>query len=236
MHEGHRKRMKEKFLKSGLSGFAEHEALEFLLFFAIKRVNTNDIAHRLIERFGSFSAVLEADERDLVEVEGVGPETALFLKSIPQFSDYYARHRWENQKNIENAMQAGFFCADLIGNLLYETFYVICLDNNRKILAKIKLADGAIDHVNIDMRKLAFEILKFPTKSVIFTHNHPSGILTPSCDDIDLTMRLCDFLQEMEIDVVDHIIVCGNQSVSMAQQGLMDSQVLPRSKKEGLFR
>ncbi len=221
MHEGHRKRMKEKYLKSGLSGFAEHEALEFLLFFSLKRVNTNPIAHRLIKRFGSFSQVLEADIKDLMEVEGVGQETALFLKSIPQFSNYYNRNRWKNVSTLRNCTEAGLFCVDLIGELLYEVFYVVCMDTGHKILATIKLADGVVDKVNVDRRKLMNEVLKYPTKNVILTHNHPGGARTPSDADVSLTEELCEMLEKIGIDVIDHIIVCGQNFISMSECNMM---------------
>lgn len=227
MHEGHRKRVKERYLKSGLSGFAEHEALEFLLFFSIKRKNTNEIAHRLLDRFRSFSGVLEADIRDLLSVEGIGPETALFLKSIPEFSNYYRQNRWKAGSILYTSADAGFYCMDLIGELLHEVFYVICLDKNRKVLASIKLSEGSLESVDFDMRKLTFEVLKYPTKGIILTHNHPSGIGLPSYQDRALTMKVIDHFENMGIDVIDHVIVCGRRFLSMSETGLMDESLPP---------
>ena len=227
MHEGHRKRMKEKYKTSGLSGFAEHEALEFLLFFSLKRVDTNPIAHRLIDRFGSFAGVMEADEKDLAEVEGVGPETALFLKSIPSFGDYYRRSRWKSREMLRTSMETGLYCADLIGELQHEVFYVVCLDKNRKILSNFKLAEGSLERVNVDLRKMTKEILKYPTKGIILTHNHPSGVRTPSEKDRELTLKICDYMENLEIDVIDHIIVCGQTFLSMAETGLMEPTLPP---------
>ena len=227
MHEGHRKRVKDRYLKSGLSGFAEHEALEFLLFFSIKRRNTNEIAHRLLESFGSFAGVLEADERDLIKVEGIGPETALFLKSIPEFSNYYRLNRWSSGSILLTSSDAGFYCMDLIGELLHEVFYVICLDKNRKILASIKLSEGSLESVRVDLRQLTFEVLKYPTKSIILTHNHPSGIGMPSLQDREITMKIVDHFENMHIDVTDHVIVCGRRFLSMSETGLMEPTLPP---------
>lgn len=221
MHEGHRKRMKEKYLKSGLSGFEEHEALELLLFFSLKRVNTNPIAHRLIKKFGSFAQVLDADESELMEVEGVGKETALFLKSIPEFSNFYHRNRWKNLSTLTNKTETGIFCSDLIGELLYEVFYVICLDSGRRILSTIKLSEGVVDRVNVDKRKLLTEVLKYPTKAVVLAHNHPGGAKQASDSDRALTYELCQLLESVGIEVLDHIIVCGRNFLSMEECGMM---------------
>ena len=227
MHEGHRKRVKERYLKSGLSGFAEHEALEFLLFFSIKRKNTNDIAHRLLKQFGSFSGVLEADERDLLKVEGVGEQTAFFLKSLPEISNYYRINRWKARSILYTSADAGFYCMDLIGELLHEVFYVICLDKKKRVLASIKLSDGSLESVHVDLRQLTYEVLKYPTKGIILTHNHPSGIAMPSYQDREITLKIIDHFENMDIDVIDHVIVCGRRFLSMSETGLMEPTLTP---------
>ena len=122
-------------------------------------------------------------------------------------------------------METGLYCADLIGELQHEVFYVICLDKNRKILSKFKLAEGSLERVFLDLRKMTKEILKYPTKAIILTHNHPSGIAAPSEKDRELTLKICDYMENLEIDVIDHIIVCGQTFLSMSQTGLMEPKL-----------
>lgn len=221
VHEGHRKRLKERFIKNGFDDFQPHEIIEFILTYTIPRRDTNVYAHDLIKKFGSFSGVLNAPINQLVEINGITENSAVLLKSIPQMLRFY--HMDINDittlDNIETVKK--YFSNQYIG-LNKEVFKVCCLDNNLKVVSCATISKGNNDRTDITTRLVAEEAIRTNTSNVIVSHNHPNGIPKPSDDDIMFTRILRRGLDGIGIVLFDHVIVGKNDIVlSMKDMGLM---------------
>lgn len=211
MAEGHRGRLKERFLNDGLDGFNEINALEILLFYALPRNDTNPIAHRLLDRFGNFSAVLDADYNDLLEVDGVSDHTATLLKLLPAAARYYESGKIAERKELATLSDIGEFLIRKYVGVIKETVYLILLDNKRCIISVEKVHEGSVSSAAVSVRKMAETALKKRAASVVLAHNHPSGIAVPSPDDILVTKNIREALQTLEIEFIDHFIVAENK-------------------------
>ena len=222
MHKKHRQRLKNRFLEEGLGSFNDHEVLELLLFYAIPRKNTNDLSHRLIKRFSSLSAVFDATVDELCSVEGIGEHAATFIKMIPHFSQYFRELSAKNTYTLENSFSAGQYVCRMIGNLPNEVFSVICLDAKRRILHFEILESGTVSRSSVHPRKVVECAIRHNASSVILAHNHPAGTLTASENDRRLTDTLCELLEGMDIEVIDHIIAAPDDKfLSMSNSSLM---------------
>ncbi len=217
MHEGHRKRMKDRFrLENGFDNFAEHEVLEMLLYSTIARNDTNPLGHELIQRFGSISNVFEASPEDLKQVPGIGENSAFLLSMIPHLARVYTRSKWDKRASLASTEQAGQFAVDLFIGKNYEEFWMIGVDSNRQVFHKKCLTKGTINEVSAYPRLVVQEILKYNVQNVIFTHNHPGGSVYPSEADYVSTEALLTALDAIHVNLIDHIIVSGNSYYSMA--------------------
>ncbi len=222
MHEGHRQRLKQRFLEEGLTSFQDHEVLELLLFYAIPQGDTNPIAHKLLEKFSSISGVFGASVEELCTVKGIKEHSAVFLKAIPAFSQFYASLAVREKKTISTSYDAGQYVCGMIGGLMKEVFAVLCLDAQRKVIAFEILDEGTVSRSDVSPRKVVECAIRYNASQVILAHNHPAGTLCASETDRILTARLCDLLEGMDIMVVDHIIAThGDKYLSMADSSLM---------------
>ena len=221
VHDGHRARKKEQFRTHGLDAFADHEALELLLFYAIPRVDTNPVAHRLIERFGSLDGVLSAPPEELEKVEGVGESAATLLSLILPL---VRRSRMTAAKTpviIGTTQDAGNYFVDLFFGMREERLYEACLDAKGKLLRCAKVADGSVDAVSVNIRVIVENALKCGASAVVLSHNHPSGVALPSADDNATTLAVYDALRTVDIRLLDHIIVADDDFVSIRDNGLL---------------
>ena len=219
IHDGHRKRLKERFQREGLDGFTEIQALELLLFYAIPRQDTNPIAHALLERFGSFANVLEAPMEKLVEVEGVGEHAATLIKSVFALSRYYDLSKVKQEKCLPTIDDCGRYLIPFFKNRRNETVFLLALDAKLKVLSCQEVGEGSINYASIPVRRVVEMALDAGATSVVLSHNHPSGIALPSADDIQTTHRLAAALATVEIVLADHIVVADDDYVSMVQSG-----------------
>ena len=219
IHDGHRAKMRQRFLKGGLENFADHEALELLLYYAIPRRDTNPIAHALMERYGSLSAVLAAPVDDLKKVEGVGESAAVLLKMIPQLTQKarLAEAEWV----LNSSDRAGTFLLELLAGQTHEVVYVLCLDRKGKLITYKRLGEGGISSAGLDIRKLVECAILSSASAVILAHNHPSGIALPSNDDFTATDRAREALKNIDVQLADHIIVADGDFVSLADSGYL---------------
>ena len=221
VHDGHRQRKKEQFRMHGLDAFADHEVLELLLYYAIPRRDTNPVAHRLMERFGSLDGVFSATVEELEEVEGMGKNAATLLAL---WMPLYRRVRTKPKAKetvLNSTEQAGQYFMDLFFGMRREELYEACLDAKGKLLACCRIAEGGVDAVNISTRRLVENALKCGASAVILAHNHPSGIALPSPDDNTTTLALWDALRAVGIPLIDHIIVADEDYVSLRDNGLL---------------
>ena len=223
VHSGHRERLKARFSETGLRGFSPHEVLELLLFFAIPRQDTNPIAHRLLEKFGSISGVFDASEPSLKEVEGIGDNAACLLKLIPEVARLY-----EESKNsiglilTQTETIAQYIIPKFIGKN-NEHILVICLDQKGKLLSSKFLSEGSIDRVSVNIREIAKYALEMQASNIILAHNHTHGLALPSNADIMATEALVKALLPLSVSVYDHYIVAQDDCVSMRDSGIFSS-------------
>ncbi len=219
MHEGHRKRMRERYRKEGLDGFADHEVLELLLFYGRARGDVNPLAHTLMDTFGSLQGVLEATPDQLMAVHGVGEETATLISlMLPMFRRYTAclsreRKRFVTRTDVKQ------HCRALLSGWRSEKLYVIALDADQQLLGQRLIAEGTTGSVQIQPRLVVEAALNLNARSVILSHNHPGGTDWPSVQDVDATEQVQLLLKGMEIELVDHVIVAGEKLYSMAENG-----------------
>ncbi len=220
-HEGHRKRLRLRFETEGLESFAPHEALELLLFYAIPRGDTNVLAHRLIERFGSLDRVLDADASELTSVDGVGSNTAALLRLIPAFSQYYVRERFDKTVSIKNSEQMGSFICSRIGFINREVLAAVAFDSRRNEIAFEIIDRGFSTEAPVKLRSLVEFAVRHNAAMIVIAHNHVLGAPTPSQADRDTTRRICTAMCEVGIPVCDHIIVSGENYFSFAANGIL---------------
>lgn len=223
LHAGHRQRLRQRFLQEGLEGFADHQVLELLLFHVVPRRDTNRMAHLLFQRFGTLSAVLEADPRDLRTVEGIGEQAAAFLALIPQITRRYLQDRGSREKPVLLTPQAvkKFILPLMIGRT-EEVFYVVCLDLHGRLLFPALVAQGTVQETYIHPRLVVEEVIRHRASKVILAHNHPAESFRASASDITFTRTLINALQPLNIMVLDHLIVAGDGCLSMAEAGIVE--------------
>lgn len=221
-HEGHRKRMKERFINDGgFDYFAPHEILEVLLYATNARGDTNPIAHDLIKEFDNIANVFDATPEELKKIEGIGERSAFLLTMIPHLSRAYNQAKWSRNIVLGNAELAGQYAINLFIGKQNEEFRVVCLDSNRRVFYQGKVSSGTINEVPAYPRLIVEEVLKRKAQYVMFAHNHPGGMARPSAGDIQATEQLVQALDAIGVNVVDHIIVAGNQYYSMADAGVL---------------
>ena len=231
MHEGHRKRHKERYLQGGLEGFKDHEVLELLLFYSIPRRDTNKIAHMLIERFGSLNAVFDANPADLMNTEGIGEQSAVLLSLVPAIARRYEIAAIGERPQLDSTAKAGSYAVALLKGIPVERFYLICLDAQCCVTCPALLQEGTINQAAVYPRMVVEAALRHHAHSVIIAHNHPGGALKPSKADIRVTRAVMDAVKPLGIDVLDHIIVTNRGYYSFAAERSMtemDAQVQQR--------
>ena len=220
IHDGHREKMRRRFQETGLEGFADHEALELLLYYAIPRRDTNELAHRLLARYGSLAALLQAPVEDLRRTEGIGESAAVFLKLVPAF--VYKAQRSAGQETILNSTEkAGRYLLTRFAGERNEVIYQLCLDRKGKLLACKRLSEGGSAAAELNIRRLVENALLTSASAVILSHNHPSGIALPSREDYATTRQAQDALRTIGVELLDHIIVAEDDYVSLADSGIL---------------
>ncbi|NLZ47035.1 MAG: DNA repair protein RadC [Clostridiales bacterium] len=218
LHEGHRKRMKDKFLENGLSGFEDHEILEILLFFGIQRVNTNDISHRLINKFGNIPSVFNAPIEELENIKGMTKNAAILIKLVPQVLQFYF-NEVHNEKPLDSLKAiSNYFVSTFLGKV-DEELKVCCLDNNLHVISCVTVAEGTVNASPVNARKIIEATIRSNSSIVILAHNHPNGNPIPSDNDIRVTREMVRILSSLGVELLDHVIVGKNAATSMKHAG-----------------
>ncbi len=226
IHDGHRARLRERFLKDGLDNFDEHQVLEMLLFYTMPRKDTNAIAHALIKRFGSLSAVLEAPICELQQVPDIGEKSAFFLSFAASFSRYYMVSRSNAPGKCLLSVAEWTDCMHpyFLGRT-NEMVYLLCLDAKGKQLVCKKVSEGSVNSTGIQIRKLVEAALNANASFVVLAHNHPSGVAVPSEADVATTRMIASALRAVDVIMLDHLVFSENESISMAESGRFDPKV-----------
>ncbi len=219
IHEGHRARQKEKYRRHGLESFTDIEALELLLYYAIPRTDTNELAHALLKRFHSFRGVMQAELAELLEVPGIGENAATLLRLVTDLGSRYQRSGSARGDRILSSSEAGAvllphfeFCAE-------ERCVLLCMDSAGRLIDSHMLGKGTSSMVGLDAREIVEIVLRDKAARVILAHNHVSGIALPSNADLEVTARLYRMLQMIGVEFTDHIIVSDGDYVSLRESG-----------------
>jgi DNA repair protein RadC len=222
LHHGHRDRLRRRALEEGLDGMADHEVLELLLFNVLPRVNTNPVAHRLLERFGSLSAVLEADPRDLATVRGIGDRGAAFLACLPHVARRYSHDRVRRANpRLTDPEAVAAYVVPLMAGRAEEVVYLLCLDAQCRVRFPALLSSGTVSEAHVHPRQAVETALRHRATSAILAHNHPSGQTAPSGSDHRMTAHVARALAAVGIPLLDHVIVAGERTFSFEKEGML---------------
>ncbi len=215
---GHRQRLKDRFMKAGLEGFATHEILEMLLFYTIPQRDTKPIAHELIQRFGSIDGVFSADPKELMETKYITENSVLLFKFIPRLMEHY--HDGQITGTIVDTIEKiKEMFIPYFNGLTKERLMMACFDNSMKLIKVVQISEGDVISTEIDMRKIVSQALSTNCLNVVIAHNHIGGSAKPSDEDILATDQINRSLEEIKVRLIDHVIVCGEKACSMRDFG-----------------
>lgn len=221
IHDGHRERLRSRFLEHGLDNFNELNALELFLFYSIPRQDTNALAHVLLDHFGSLSAVFEASEQELLAIPGVGTTTASLILLVPQITKKCEISKIERKKPIMNSEDAASYLMPRFMYEMDEVVLMLCLDSQRRVICCTEIGRGVVNSVETSLRRIVEIALRNKTAFVIISHNHPDGIALPSKEDDSVTSQISTALSMVAIPLVDHIIVAEDDYVSYSDSGML---------------
>ncbi len=221
IHERHRERLRAEFANGGFKDWHEHKTLEYILQYSRPRVDTNEIAHNLINACGGFAEVFKASDEVLMSVDGVGSKTVEYIHMLGEFVRYYNGVRFEANRLELNSESCCEYLLNLFDGKSREYFYMICLDSRSRILYCGALFEGGFDNMDVDTSKIVRTAVLYDAAYVVFAHNHPSGIAKPSNNDIITTHVIERALKYVNVEVRDHIIIALGKCSSMFNEGLL---------------
>jgi len=218
MHEDHRSRLREQFRSAGLETFPPHNVLELLLFYSIPRRDTNEIAHNLINYFGSLVNVMDAAPAELCKVEGVGEASATLIAFAAQLARRYLAEQSVEKASFRSSQDFQSYIASKFLGKKNEIAYLFCLDNAGRLLHQCQISLGTKYSVSLDNRTLLETAFHHNATKVVLAHNHPNGLRAPSSNDVQLTEAAAKLYREVGIQLLDHLIVADGECFSMADQ------------------
>ena len=220
--EGHRQRLRERFLSSGLDGFHDYEVIELLLTLAMPRKDCKDAAKEALLRFKTLQGVLEASPRELCRVAGIGPKNLFGIKLIKAVADRYLKKKLINKDAINDSKALFDYLYHSIGDKNREFFKVIFLDSKNQVIAADTLSEGTLTASSVYPREVIQKALSHDAAALIFAHNHPSGDPKPSSEDITITRQLVFACKVMGLVAHEHIVIGSNRYYSFADQGYIE--------------
>lgn len=215
IHDGHRERLKQKFLKHGLASFESHEVLELLLFYAIPRCDTNPIAHRLINEFGSLAGVLDASAEDLCRVEGIGSSAAALIVLFREVLERYLVEKQTPPPSLNSLQEIAAYLEPYFFTETKEKAIALYFNGRREVLGCVTLSRGSIVGTEATARDIAENAFRLNATGVVLAHNHPVGDAAPSTQDVETTRSLVASLRPMNIELIDHLIFAPNSYFSL---------------------
>ena len=219
LHDGHRNRLKNRFLNEGLTNFEDHNVLELLLFYSIPRRDTNEIAHELLNKFGSLHGVFEAGMEDLMSVNGISRHSAVLIKMIPELFVVYGRDKVRDIQKINSSDDAKQFFIPRFYGKVREEVQLVLLDDKMNIIKWVKIYEGSVNSANVPIRKIVEIAIENRATNVIIAHNHPTGLILPSKDDLRATAKVREALALVDVKLLDHVIVSDNEAASLKDSG-----------------
>lgn len=217
--DGHRKRVKDTYLENPeiIKSMSDHNMLEMLLFFSIPRRDVKEISYALMNHFGTLENIFNASPYELMEVDGVGENSAILISLIKQFDERIKRNHNQNVKKIDNCNALGKYVFNLLSGNQVESVILICLDNDLNIIKTHYIGSGTVNHVHIEPSEIVKCALNDKAASVVLAHNHPRGECFASAEDVNFTVKMLNMLRDLGIDFIDHVIV--NEEKFMCMSG-----------------
>ncbi|MEA3442329.1 MAG: DNA repair protein RadC [Chloroflexota bacterium] len=219
---GHRERLRDKFLKSGLKGFHDYEVIEMLLTLATPRKDCKRAAKKAIEKFKSLPGVLEAPPHELQEIEGIGPVNVFGIKLIQQVAQEFLKEQILDKSYCKSSKEVFDYLYLSMRDLKKEVFKVIFLNAQNQVIQVEDLFEGTLDASAVYPREIVKNAIKHSAAALIFVHNHPAGNPEPSDNDKRMTRELVFAGNIMQIKVLDHVIIGDNRHFSFADAGLIE--------------
>ena len=210
LHAGHRSRLREQYYAAQGDGFPDHLLLELLLSYAIPRKDVNPLAHRLLEEFGSLEHVLGATQAELSSIDGIGMQTSVLLQLVFQLHQRMERSAiLQGAKTVRliNTDQLGRYALSIGAHDRYETVRLLCFDSALRLIHSCVLAVGSKDEVQMEPRHVIEKAFFHMAASFALTHNHPTGEVLPSKDDIETNRRLTLLSKELDLPLNDNLIL-----------------------------
>lgn len=218
---GHRKRLKDKHKNTDLKNWFDYEVLEYALSYVIPRKDTKPLAKELLNKFKTFSAVLDADIKDLMEIKGLSEHSALFIKLLKDTSYCYIKNTVSKINLLNSPELTVNYLKSILKGSFDEEFYAVYLNKNNRLISAELLQKGTVDKSVVYPRKIIERSMYNHAVSVIIAHNHPGGTLNPSKNDIEVTKAVKNALDTVDILLLDHIIITGNGYFSFKEQNLI---------------
>lgn len=219
-HEGHRQRLRDRALATGIEGLAPHEVLELLLTFAIPRRDVKPLAYELLNRFGHFNRVLEAGPEELKQVPGIGDQAAVLISMLLPVFRLYQQGSFKG-KTLKDPEDLKNYCRSLLYGEKYERFLVLALDEKGRLIHTAEIASGDEGETAVYPRLVVSALLNCGARAAIMVHNHPSGNPAPSQADRALIKALEDLLRPLGIRLQDGLIVAGESVFGFRENGLI---------------
>ena len=225
-HQGHRKRLRDKFLKSGLAGFHDYEIVELLLTLGSPRRDCKQPAKEAIKQFKTLRGVLAASHQELQQIDGIGPHSTFGIKLVQEVAKEFLKEKILDKPFYKSPQEVFDYLYHSMRDLKKELFKVIYLNSQNQIIDTADLFEGTVNGSSVSPREIMEGAIKYNAVSLIFVHNHPSGSPEPSTSDKELTRELAYAGKIMHIKVLDHIIIGDNRYFSFADDGLIEEYEL----------
>ena len=214
-HKGHRNRMRAKFLASGADSMPTHELLEMLLYYCVPQKDTNEMAHQLIERFGSLDGVLSASSDELCNVPGIKETGSVLISLVYELNRRRELERTKLPKAFERTEDIGNYLIALYKHVSVEKFYMILLDNGMRPIDTVCLSVGSVNSTDSNIRKIVENALFKHASGVVIAHNHPNGRAIPSKSDLDTTYDINSALRLVGINLIEHFLIADDKYVEL---------------------
>lgn len=218
IHDGHRQRVRENVLKNGFEQLEDHRLLELLLFYSIPRGDTNELAHKLLNEFGSLSGVIKASPRQLAKISGIGISSAIQLSAIGELCIRAIKEKndkriaYKSEEEIKGLAESYYF------NEINERFLVLCFDSGMRFVLGEFISEGDSIHTDFDIKKFISKVIESEARFVVLVHNHPYGTPDPSAADVNTTATVSTMLRKLDYRLFDHIIIGCDSTLSMKTQ------------------
>ena len=220
-NEGHRQRLREKFLNSGLDGFHDYEIIELLLTLGTPRTDCKQPAKDALKKWGSLKAVLEAPPKELKKIKGIGDHNVFGLKLTQDVARRYLADRIVDMDYIQSSEDVLNYLRHNLRDKSQELFMVIYLNGRNQILKMETLFEGTLNTSAVYPREVVKKALENDASALVLVHNHPSGNPSPSQDDLTITKKLKEAAKTIDIYIHDHLIIAGNDVYSFSDHGLI---------------